>query len=262
MKKILLSAVALISLTASAQIYSANDSTAFSAWTATDLDGDGFNFNAGNVNGTYAISYSYDNAGATALTPDNLFISPAIDLSTGSNLMLNFDVTAIDQAWLAEKYAVYIVTDLAAVVTGSFPTAVTEETISASGVLTRNIDISTQADGQASAYIVIRHYDCTDNFGIGFLNLSITGDFATVEEESSLEVVSSYPNPATDVLNINLNSNIETVSILAIDGKVISTETVNSNKVALNVNELSTGVYFYQVITTDGAKLTNKFIKK
>ena len=113
MKKILLIALAIATVnTASAQIYEANDSTAFSSWTSYDLDSDGNGFIAAeDFNGMSAISFSYDNASGP-LTPDNLFVSPAIDLSTGSSLMLNYTVTAIDQGWVAEKYAIYIVTTL------------------------------------------------------------------------------------------------------------------------------------------------------
>jgi hypothetical protein len=261
MKKTLLSVVALLGLTAAtAQVYTANDSTAFAEWTAYDLDLDGAGFSAATTNGTSATSYSYDNA-TGALTPDNLFISPAIDLSTGSNVMLNFDVTALDQSWVSENYAVYIVTDLVAIVTGTFPTAVHEEVVVA-GLLTRNIDVSAVADGEATVYVVIRHYNCTDMFGIGFNNLSITGDFLSVEEASSLEVLSAYPNPSTDVLNVTFNSNVETVSILSLDGKLISNEVVNANNVTLKVANLASGVYFYEAITTEGNKLRNKFIKK
>jgi len=261
MKKTLLSVVALLGLTAAtAQNYSAADSTAFAAWTTFDLDGDGNNFAAGTVNGTSATSYSYDNASG-ALTPDNLFISPAIDFSGATGATLNYTVTAIDQSWLAEKYAVYIVTDLVAVAAGTFPTAVQEETLSETGVLARSVDISSAAAGQSTFYVVIRHFDCTDNFAIGFNDLTVNGDFAGTEE-SSLEVLSAYPNPSTDVLNITLNSNVETVSILSLDGKLISNEVVNANNVTLNVSDLASGVYFYEVITTEGDKLRNKFVKK
>jgi hypothetical protein len=261
MKKTLLSVVALLGLTAAtAQVYTANDSAAFAAWTSIDADGDGFEFAPTTVGGSFAISYSYDNATAAALNPDNIFISPAIDLSTTIGATLTYDVTATDQAWVAEKYAVYIVTDLVAVAAGTFPAPVQEEVLT-TGLLSRSIDISTVAAGQSSVYVVLRHYDCTDNFAIGFSNLSVAGDYASVEE-SSLEVLSAYPNPSTDVLNITLNSNVETVSILSLDGKLISNEVVNANNVALNVSSLASGVYFYEAITAEGDKLRNKFVKK
>ena len=263
MKKILLSALAIISFaTINAQIYVANDSTSFSVWTTMDLDGDGNNFVVSeNINGMSAISYSYDNT-VGPLTPDNLFISPAIDLSTGSNLMLNYTVTAIDQAWASEKYAVYVVTDLIAIASGNFPTAVQEEVLT-TGVLTRNIDISAVADGQSTAYIVIRHYDCSDWFAIGFNDLSISGEFVSVEEEEETStVLSVYPNPTSDILNITLSEEATSVHILTLDGKTVATTSVKSKVVSLDLADLPTGIYIYEVETKEGEKVRNTFVKK
>jgi len=80
-------------------------------------------------------------------------------------------------------------------------------------------------------------------------------------EENEISV-SVYPNPASDVLNIKLNENASSVSILGMDGKVISTETVNSNTVSVNVSNLVSGVYFYQVVTENGTAIRNTFVKK
>lgn len=262
MKKILLFMGAFVALNASAQIYEANDSTAFSTWTAYDLDGDGANFAPfEDLNGMSAVSYSYDNASGP-LTPDNLYVSPLIDLSSGSNLMLNYNVTAIDQAWTAEKYAVYVVTNVAAIIGGTFPTPVNEETSLATGVLARNIDISAAADGQATVYIVIRHYDCSDNFAIGFDNLNISGDFASVEE-NTLTAVNAFPNPATDVLNISTNEPVSSVKVMTMDGKVVVNNTsVNSSFINLNVNDLEAGMYIYEVATAEGKTFRASFIKQ
>jgi hypothetical protein len=275
MKKILLSAVALMGLTAAtAQIYSANDSTAFAAWTNVDMDGDGMGWTAAdlsggantlyNEQGGCAVSYSYDNS-TGPLTPDNVFASPAIDMSTALSGTLswgagNGETTA--SGWYEEHYAVYVVTNLATVLTGTFPTPVFEGTLTAGEVLeTQSFDVSADVAGQATVYIVVRHFDCTDEFAILFDDVALNGDF-TGTDESSLEVLSAFPNPTTDVLNINLNSNVETVSILSLDGKLISNEVVNANKVVLNVADLAAGVYFYEVVTAEGTKLRNKFIKK
>ncbi|MDX1350589.1 MAG: T9SS type A sorting domain-containing protein [Putridiphycobacter sp.] len=261
MKKILLFAGLFMTLSVSAQIYSAMDSTAFATWTSYDLDGDGNGWIAGNINGMSAVSYSYDNASG-ALTPDNLFASPAIDLSGGSNLTLTYNVTAIDQAWVSEKYAIYVVTDLVALAAGNFPTPIVDETLPGTGVFTRSIDISAQAAGQSSVYIVIRHYQSTDWFAIGFDDLTITGDYAAVEE-NTLTTVSAYPNPATDVLNITTNEPVSTVKIMTMDGKVVvENNSVNDSFINLDVNDLEAGMYVYEVATADGKVSRDTFIKQ
>lgn len=71
-----------------------------------------------------------------------------------------------------------------------------------------------------------------------------------------------YPNPASDVLNIKLTESVTSVSILGMDGKVLSSESVNSNLVAVNVSNLVSGVYFYEVVAENGTVIRNTFVKK
>ena len=263
MKKILLSTVAILAMfTVNAQIYSAMDSAAWSVWDTYDLDMDNNEFGFfENLNGASAVSYSYDNASG-ALTPDNLLVSPVLDLSTGSNIMLNYKVTAIDPDWASEHYAIYVVTDPLAVIAGNFPTPVQEETLPGSGILDRSIDISAVADGQSTVYVVIRHYNSTDWFAIGFDDLTVTGDFASVEE-NSFSVLNAYPNPANEVLNITLNEDAANVAIMTVDGKVVvNSNEVNTTNVTVDVSGLAAGSYIYEVTTKDGRKVRNSFMKQ
>jgi hypothetical protein len=73
---------------------------------------------------------------------------------------------------------------------------------------------------------------------------------------------SVYPNPANDVLNINLSANATSVSIIGMDGKVISTEAINANTAAVNVSNLVAGVYFYEIVAENGTVVRNTFVKK
>jgi hypothetical protein len=75
-------------------------------------------------------------------------------------------------------------------------------------------------------------------------------------------VVSSFPNPTSNELTIQLNTIANEVSIITLDGKVISTTQVNNSTVTLNVSSLSTGVYFYEVKTANGSIARNTFLKK
>ncbi len=275
MKKILLSAVALLGLTAAtAQIYTANDSAAFSMWTAIDLDGDGNNWVATDVSwltntqtgqGGCAVSNSW---AGSPLTPDNLFTSPVIDLTGTVGATLEFSVgnpETTASGWYEEHYAVYVTDDAAAFAAaaagGTFPTPELETTLTAGDTMfTETIDLTAFA-GQTDVYVIFRHFNCTDENFIILDDLTITGDFASINE-NSLEVLSAYPNPATDVLNIKLNNNASQVSIISLDGKVVYTESVNTNILALNVADLTAGIYFYEVVTAEGEKITNKFVKK
>ena len=76
------------------------------------------------------------------------------------------------------------------------------------------------------------------------------------------EIISSiYPNPANDVLNIELKEIISTVSILSVDGKIISSQSVNDLSTSIDVQNLSTGLYSYKIETKEGKILINNFYK-
>ena len=87
----------------------------------------------------------------------------------------------------------------------------------------------------------------------------LSGVSAVLENQPILTKV--YPNPATDVLNIQLNTTATSVSLIAMDGKVISTEKVNSNTASINVANLVSGMYIYEVISEKGEVIRNSFVK-
>lgn len=274
MKKILLSAVALMGLTAAtAQVYTANDSAAFSVWTFADLDGDSNDFLATDV--SWLTNSLSSQAGCmisqswatNPLTPDNVAVSPVMDLSGTASVTLEFSVgnpETTASGWYEEHYAVYVVTtaaEVAGIAAGNFPAPVLETTlVGGETMYTETIDLAAAA-GQSAVYIAFRHFNCTDENFLIVDDLTVSAEFVGTEE-SSLEVLSAFPNPTTEVLNIHLNANVASVSVLSLDGKLISNEVVNSSNVVLNVADLAVGVYFYEVTTTDGDKIRNKFIKK
>ena len=276
MKKFLLSiAVVLAAATTNAQVtaYSASGATDFAAWAIVDADQDGFNWSVINVStfaaqGDVFASFSYNNADTVAgvpipagpLTPDNWAVTPAINLTGQTTATLSWVRAALDPAWLAENYSVYVVqaTPATLVATLVAATPVYTETIAAAGVLGRYVDISSVAN-MNNVYVAFRHHNCTDNFAIILDDVKIT-NVAGIEE-NSMEV-SVYPNPATDVLNIQLTANASSISILGMDGKVISTQVVNANTSAVNVSNLVSGVYFYEVVAENGTIVRNTFVKK
>jgi hypothetical protein len=69
---------------------------------------------------------------------------------------------------------------------------------------------------------------------------------------------SVYPNPATDVLNIKTDEQIQSVVITSIDGKIVSSA-VNAT---IDVSSLNAGVYVYEVRTTTGKVSKGNFVKQ
>ncbi|MBI1836645.1 MAG: T9SS type A sorting domain-containing protein [Flavobacteriia bacterium] len=270
MKKGLLTIGAFLACTIAvkAQVYSENFEnvagwTASTAWSVFDADGDSLNWGVYDVTtsttpaiaalGSAAGSASWD---SIALTPDNYFISPAINLSTLTSAGLSFKYAAADPSYPAENFSVYAVADLTTLATA---TAVYTETIATGGVVnTKNIDL-TSLVGNDSVYVVFRHHNCTDQYILLVDDVQINNTAGLAE--ASVEV-SVFPNPTTELLNINLKEEMISVSILSADGKVVATQDVNGMTTSVNVANLVNGIYMYQITTAKGVIVTDTFVKK
>lgn len=75
--------------------------------------------------------------------------------------------------------------------------------------------------------------------------------------------ISIYPNPATNILNVNVNgSDISAVQIVDLNGRqVFSKSFSNLSEAQINVNELSTGMYLINITSGDNT-VTKKFLKQ
>lgn len=85
-----------------------------------------------------------------------------------------------------------------------------------------------------------------------------TGAMGT--DSLSKGAVAVYPNPAQDVISVQLGDNtfVGAVEILNVNGqKVLEAKSAN-----VNVSTLAPGMYFAKISTSDGITATKKFIKK
>jgi len=69
-----------------------------------------------------------------------------------------------------------------------------------------------------------------------------------------------YPNPSSNLLNIQTNYELKNYEIFDISGKLIESNSFKNNQ--LNVSTLSLGTYFIVINTIDNIRKTLKFIKK
>lgn len=85
-----------------------------------------------------------------------------------------------------------------------------------------------------------------------------------INDTQFTNLVSIYPNPTSDIMEISINlSNLTVLNAAIYDmyGKVINHISIYENLTQISVNHLSSGVYFLQ-INTDKGIVTKKFIKK
>ena len=71
-------------------------------------------------------------------------------------------------------------------------------------------------------------------------------------------VVSIYPNPTSDLLNIMANENIKSIKLFSLDGKQV----IETQNTVLQIQELNSGIYFLSLELENGAISNHKIIKK
>jgi hypothetical protein len=81
---------------------------------------------------------------------------------------------------------------------------------------------------------------------------SVTVDVITGVEEYLADAINVYPNPATDVVNVKSDVQINSVKVYNYAGQVIVNEEVNSMMYQLNSSQYQSGIYFFQIETDEG----------
>lgn len=80
-------------------------------------------------------------------------------------------------------------------------------------------------------------------------DLNFTFNVGVEETGYDAAVISAYPNPASDRLYIQLNNQHQVASLLVFDvlGNLVKQVKVQSENISLPVNDLTNGMYFYQL---------------
>ena len=94
----------------------------------------------------------------------------------------------------------------------------------------------------------------------GKIVIDLISDTPASSEEFFTENFTMYPNPVTDVLNIQSKKGLvgNEIRITDITGKVVK---VQKDASSVNVSDLSSGTYLIDITTNEG-KATSKFVKK
>jgi dienelactone hydrolase len=71
-----------------------------------------------------------------------------------------------------------------------------------------------------------------------------------------------YPNPATNMVDIQADKNISELRLIDYTGKTIIQESLNAQTTDLNVSNLAAGIYLVEMTSNDGQRSTMKFSKE
>ncbi len=99
---------------------------------------------------------------------------------------------------------------------------------------------------------------------IGYDNVfQITGECGSlgINEEFKFDF-NYYPNPVKDVLNINSEKNIISISVYNLTGQNVKNQVLNISKTEINLSSLPSGIYVVKAILENGQVEIFKVIKK
>ena len=64
-----------------------------------------------------------------------------------------------------------------------------------------------------------------------------------------------YPNPANSIVNIKANSNLKSIQLYDVHGRILQTKIVNQTTENLDISNQSNGIYFLKITSDDGVKV-------
>jgi len=97
----------------------------------------------------------------------------------------------------------------------------------------------------------------------GNMNGTVTVTSTAGISENNLLSFEMYPNPVSDLLNIQLPTGTEKAEVSVFDytGRLVSSKTISSNNTAIDVQKISRGIYMIRVATNTKIGV-QRFIKK
>ncbi len=228
----------------------------FLGWSVLDANADGSSWSVYNSasyahSGTNFAAYDYSSANAA----DDWFFTKCISLSTGKDYRLQFYYRA-----RSETYPEALNVNIGA-------------SNDAASMTTQLVDKPTISDTTYQLSSTIFTVSSTGNYYIGFHAKSDADMWSLLLDDISIEDVTGiaqnavvsqfnvYPNPASDILNIESNFNITSVRIMNCFGQIVIDQALAVKKATINISGLSEGLYFVEVNGVN-EKFTSKIAVK
>jgi hypothetical protein len=188
-------------------------------------------------------------------------VSPLITVPAGAtNISLKWAATSLGNDTFLEDYRV-----LLSPTGGNLVSNFTTLLIDVNNELnTGNYRTQALANSLAgTSFRIAFQNDGNDQYVMFLDNITVTATVPLSGDEFFSTKLNAYPNPVKNSVTISSSDNIllTEVSINDINGRTVKTMKVNNlTEVQLDVNELSSGLYFMN-ITTDSGIAVKKFIK-
>lgn len=131
-----------------------------------------------------------------------------------------------------------------------------------SGPSVTGSNFSPSSSGTGTFPIVYTYTDANSCTSTATQNI-VVSDCVGIQENSTENLVTLYPNPANDQLFISwkIELNVNRLDVTDVTGRVVISQPVNSNLASIRVSELPAGVYNLLVIDENGSVNSYRFVK-
>ncbi len=199
--------------------------------------------------GTYYMMYYFHENAA-----NSYLFTRGLNLNAGENINLQFDYMGID-AWFPEKMEVLI--GNAATVEAQTTQLWIDEEIGNYPYETASVNFTVPTNGVY--YIAFRAFSDPDQFYLSLDNVKISTEELGVTSLSKSQL-KFYPNPAKNLLTVELDEVMTNLTIYDLSGKKVLQKEAYAKKVNLDISSLPKGNYLLRAGNDKKAK-TIKFIK-
>ena len=127
------------------------------------------------------------------------------------------------------------------------------------------VDATRYPSGHVYSYtfttVGVNTYECSPHPDSMYGTITVTSTAGI--SENNLLSFEMYPNPVSDVLNIQLPTGTEKAEVSVFDytGRLVSSKTISSNDTGMDVKQISKGIYMIRVATNTKIGV-QRFIKK
>jgi hypothetical protein len=122
------------------------------------------------------------------------------------------------------------------------------------------IDSDGKLRGLADGTVTVTATAADDNKATGTYEITVTGFSSSGLTNSKVEKIGLYPNPVKEVLNLDINTGIQSISVLTLDGRAIIVD--NSSETTLDVSNLRAGIYIINVTDVSNKVYISRFVKE
>lgn len=105
-------------------------------------------------------------------------------------------------------------------------------------------------------YIVISSWPSPQTIAY---TLNVTNGALGTKDIGQLKSLKLYPNPATNLLNLDTDAAITKATVITVNGQRLETKLTNSTQI--NVENLQNGFYILEVSADDGSMVYKNFVK-